>query len=118
LLSFVEILYCEEIEAGPHKMMESLIHKYTAHNYKTENVMQGEEYVDDSTRRREINHYMCSVFVYNWFSKDLEQVPDPTFGVHEAIARVDVAEAHAGRAFRRIEAFFKEKKLGDLDSAK
>ena len=57
---------------------------------------------------------MCSVFVHHWFL-ELDQTPDPRFGVLEAVARVDVAEAQGHRAFKLIDALFKEEQFGGLD---
>jgi hypothetical protein len=113
LLSFVEILCLEEIEAGPYNMIKSLVHNFTAGRD-----LQGEGDVNNSTRGREIKNYVCSVFVHYWFLKDLDQVLDPRFGVYEAVARADVAEAQSFRALKLIEAFFKEENFGGLDSAK
>jgi hypothetical protein len=37
--------------------------------------------------------------------KDLDQTPDPSFGVFEAISRADVAEVQGYRALKLIVAF-------------
>lgn len=112
LLSFIEIPGLGESEAGPYKKIMDLVHEYQ--NTRT---LKEESAVEGPIREKEVKDYMCSVFVHHWFLKDLDQTPDPRFGVLEAIARADVAEAQGYRALKLIVAFFKEEQYGGLDLA-
>jgi hypothetical protein len=67
-------------------------------------------------RAKQVKYYVCFVFV--WFLKDLDQTPDPSFGVFEAILRADVAKAQGYRAFKPIKRFFKVKQYDGLNLAK
>ena len=97
------------MEDGPYEKIKRLIR-----NYEGERKLANESWVDDATREKEIKCYVCSVFVHHWFL-ELDQTPDPRFGVLEAVARVDVAEAQGHRAFKLIDALFKEEQFGGLD---
>ena len=60
------------------------------HEYQIERNLEQESAVDGLMRKREVRYYVCSVFFYHWFLKDLDQTPDPSFGVlmllrHKAI---------------------------------
>jgi len=68
--------------------------------------------------RKKSKYYVCSVFFHHWFLKDLDQTPDPSFGVLEAVSRADVAEAQGYRALKLIIAFFKQKQFGGLNSTR
>jgi hypothetical protein len=109
LFSFIEIPRPEELEAGRHEKIKTLIQEYQAQRN-----LKNETAVNDLMREKEIKHYVCSVFFHHWFVKNLDATPHPTFGVSEAIARADVAEAQGYRALKTMMAFLKENKFGGL----
>ena len=108
-LSFLEILP-RNILAGPSGKMAELIRKYeTTRNLECETEMT------DAMHQTEVEYYICSLFYHYWMLKDIDQTPDPTFGVLEAVARADVATAQGYRALMRIAAFLQDRKYGGVD---
>ena len=110
LLSFLEILGNPDAASDKTIIME-LVGKYR----NTRN-LDNESVVDDLSRQREVNYYVCSVFFHYWFLKNLDEIPDPSFGVMEACSRADVAEAQGYRAMKGIVAFLTSSRFGGLDS--
>ena len=113
MLSFIEIAGLGESETGPYKKIMNLVREY-----QTNRSLCNESDIDGPLRAKEVKYYVCSVFFHHWFLKNLDKIPDPSFGVFEAISRADVAEAQGYRALKRIVAFFEEKRYGGLNLAK
>ena len=113
LVSFIEIFGLGESDAGPYRKIMNLVQEY-----QTKRTLEHESDVDDFMREKEVKYYVCSVFAHHWFLNDLDQIPDPSFGVLEAIARAAVAEAQGYRALKWILEFFKDKLYGGLDLAR
>ena len=49
-------------------------------DYQNTRNLEHESVVDDILRQKEVNYYVCSVFFHHWFMKDLDQIPEPSFG--------------------------------------